>query len=224
MDSEEFATQLVRKYREAGRQLGQAHFPEDRMIEGERLLMLCETHMWAELFFGAMPPVKQLELLRQNGGYLDNMALTCRLADQIRDEVKHAKVFSRRLEELGGNPDITESNPTPEQVAMFEMMVEPDEIHEVAALCQMSTETMLSQVFTVYLENEIADKRTLEVIRQAEVDEGNHINNGKQIITEFADTPEKMRQVEELTERGAEAMYAIYGREYEPAERIVAAD
>lgn len=221
MDSSEVANRLVRKYRNAGDRLVEQTFAQGLSFEGDQLLQTLKMHMWNELYLGVLPPARELELLQRQGAFEDNLDLFLMLSDQIRDEVKHSKLFSRRLEELGGNPNILDFEPTPEQERMLELMVDHDNIVGPAATLQISSEPMLARIMSGIIENDVVDRRSQEVFRQSELDEGNHINTGKKIIERFATEEADQRFAERLGDEFATVLFDIYGLEYEPTESVV---
>lgn len=221
MDSSELANQLVKKYRDAGNRVVEQTFEQGLKFEGDTLVHTLKMHMWNELYLGVLPPSRELELLQEMDALDDNLDLFLRLSDQIRDEVKHSKLFSRRIEELGGNPNILEFQPTPGQERMLELMIDHDTILGPAATLQISSEPMLACIMRGVIDNDVVDRRTQEVFRQSELDEGNHINNGKTIVERFAKDLADQQYVERYGDEFATVLFDIYGLEYEPAELIV---
>lgn len=221
MDSSEVAKGLVTKYRNAGDHLVEQTFGQGLTFEGDRLLQTLKMHMWNELYLGVLPPSKELQLLQEMGEFENNLDLFLMLADQMRDEVKHSKLFSRRIEELGGDPNILEFEPTPGQEKMLELMIDHDDIVGPAATLQLASEPMLARIMTGIIANDAVDRRSQEVFRQSELDEGNHINTGKKIFERFATDEADYRLAERLGDEFARALFEIYGLEYEPAEMVV---
>jgi len=220
MDNSQFASELVDKYSRIGNDLASTVFGDGHEITGEAKVLMLKMHMWNELYLGVLPVNREIELLQERGALRDNLDLFVRLADQIRDEVKHSKLFSRRIEELGGNPNILEFEATEEQWETLEIMTDHDHIVGPAAAIQVSSESILARIMTTIIENDVVDRRTREVFRQSEIDEGNHINNGKVILTRFADDPETKRYAEDVGDSFVEIIHDIYRVPYEPVDRI----
>lgn len=221
MDNSDVASGLVRKYRNAGDRLVEQTFGQGLTFEGERLLQTLKMHMWNELYLGVLPPSRELELLQQSGKFDENLDLFLMLSDQIRDEVKHSKLFSRRIEELGGNPNILEFEPTSGQEKMLKLMLDHDDIIGPAAALQLTSEPLLARIMTGVIDNDAVDRRSQEVFRQSELDEGNHINTGKKIFERFAADEADHRFAERLGDEFTATLFDIYGLEYEPTEMVV---
>ena len=148
--------------------------------------------------------------------------ITLELANMARDELKHAKLFSNRVEELGGNPDLREYDPTPEQLELFHRVYDRDDIVALAAGQQMGTERFVPIIFQALIDYDIVDDRTKEVLHSADLDEPNHLNIGRRIVVEFADNKATQELAREASRDACEATYAVYGLDYEETEPTVA--
>src|SRR5688572_5325825 len=61
----------------------------------QRLIQWNQKHAWLEWWLGVAPPSKQLVMLSE-----DDMPIKILLAQQIVDEVKHQRVFTKRVARL----------------------------------------------------------------------------------------------------------------------------
>jgi hypothetical protein len=72
------------------------------------LIKYCERISWIEYWIGVHPQTKQIVMLEK---YPDSVDLRIRLAQQIIDEVKHQRVWSKWCQQYGGNPRIQTIDP-----------------------------------------------------------------------------------------------------------------
>lgn len=212
IDSTDFAKQMVATSNTAGKELAEAVVRGT--LEGPALVQTLKQLMWGEFYFGVLPPVRQLDVLYRDGGIASEPDLILGLSDQIRDEVKHSKLFSRRLEELGADPNILAYEPSEVQEEVFQAMMEPESITAIAGALQATGEPLLANLMTTMQEKDAVDDRTQQYLHKAEIDEGNHINFGKKILARFATDDESQRAAEaagNAVYRGIRKMYRLDG-------------
>lgn len=217
MDSSKFASELSRNAEQAAKQLVDDIYDESVRIEGKKLIRMLRSFMWNEFYFGTYPPAKQMNMVYEMSGrdVSQHINIVLELANMARDELKHAKLFSNRIEELGGNPDLREYDPTNEQLELFHRVYDRDDIVAVAAGQQMGTERFVPIIFQALIDYDIVDDRTKEVLHSADLDEPNHLNVGRRIVVEFGDNEEIQELAREVNRQTCEAMYAVYGMDYE---------
>lgn len=217
-DIDEFAKELGRRSEEAAKALTEQLYDEDSRIEGESLVQMLRSFMWNEFYFGLYPPAKQMNYVYEtnDGDVTQNVDIVMELANMARDELKHAKLFANRIEELGGNPDLQDYNPMPEQVDLFHTVYDRDGVVAVAAGQQMGVERFVPVLFQALIDYDVVDDRTKEVLHSADVDEPNHLNVGRKIVLKFANDEETRERARRANRESIEGMYRIYGREYEP--------
>ncbi|MFC4549892.1 MULTISPECIES: ferritin-like domain-containing protein [Halorussus] len=218
LDSDQFAKRLGRKSERAAKHLVDRMYDDDSRVEGEQLVGMLRSFMWNEFYFGTYPPAKQMnEVYERNDRDVSrDIDIVIELANMARDELKHAKLFSNRIEELGGNPDIRDYTPTEAQVEMFHRVYDHDDLVSLAACQQMGIERFVPIIFQALVDHDVVDDRTKEVLHSADLDEPNHLNVGRKIILRFADDEEVQRRADEANSAAIEAMYDIYGLEYDP--------
>lgn len=214
IDSEVFAKRMVANSSKRSKELVD-QIPE-RPIEGDALLQTCTQLMWNEFVLGVFPPAKEIGMLYERGGYEEHFDIILGLADQIREEVKHSKLFARRVEELGGNPNILEHTPNDIDVELLGCVADHEHIVPMAASLQCTGEVTLATLFTKYIESGVLDERTERYFRKAEADEGGHINNGKKILERFATTEDLQRQAEAAGNTTFQKFASMYGVEMGP--------
>lgn len=221
VDSNQLAKRLGRQSEQAAKRLVDEMYDDDSRIEGETLIQMLRSFMWNEFYFGTYPPAKQMNRVYELNGrdVSQDIDIVIELANMARDELKHAKLFSNRIEELGGNPDIREYEPTEEQLELFHRVYDRDDIVALAAGQQMGTERFVPVIFQALIDYDVVDDRTKEVLHSADLDEPNHHNVGRKIVLRFGDDEETQEKAIRANQDAIEAMYGIYGLEYEP-ERI----
>jgi pyrroloquinoline quinone (PQQ) biosynthesis protein C len=212
---------LGRESEQAAKRLVDEIYDDDSRIEGEPLRQMLRSFMWNEFYFGTYPPAKQMHRVYElnDRDVSQDIDIVIELANMARDELKHAKLFSNRIEELGGNPDIREYEPTEEQLELFHRVYDRDDIVALAAGQQMGTERFVPVIFQALIDYDVVDDRTKEVLHSADLDEPNHHNVGRKIVLRFGDDEERREKAIQANQEAIEAMYRIYGLEYEP-ERI----
>lgn len=219
LDSAEFADRMVEKSTQRGRQMVEKIYDtgEKRTLEETRAM--CENFMWTEFHLGVLPPSRQIAYIYENEeSFADDLDILIGLADMIRDEIKHSKLFSRRVEELGGNPNLLSYDPPEEALFLFERTIDFDHPVGLAASLQCSGEPTLAVIYDTIIGNDLVDQRTKDVMYQAKVDEGNHINVGKKIVAKYATDEETQEYVEEVIDQKFEALYEFHGIQMEPIE------
>lgn len=217
LDSDQFADRLSRRSEQAAKRLVEQMYDENSRVEGDRLVGMLRSFMWNEFYFGTYPPAKQMNLVYElnHRDVSRDMDLVIELANMARDELKHAKLFSNRIEELGGNPDLRDYDPTEEQVELFHRVYDRDDIVALAAGQQMGIERFVPIIFQALVDFDVVDDRTKEVLHSADLDEPNHLNVGRKLVLRFGDDDESQRKAIRANEEAIEAMYAIYGLEYD---------
>lgn len=218
LDSDQFAKRLGRKSERAAKQLVERTYDDDSRVEGEGLIRMLRSFMWNEFYFGTYPPARQMNVLYEmnDRDVSRDIDIVIELANMARDELKHAKLFSNRVEELGGNPDIREYTPTEAQVEMFHTVYDHDGIVPLAACQQMGIERFVPIIFQALIDHDVVDDRTKEVLHSADIDEPNHLNVGRKIVLRFATDEAVQERAIEANRKAIDAMYAIYGLDYDP--------
>jgi hypothetical protein len=204
----DFARSLQREFREEMRVAVNEHFNEayfDRMGGREALIRtMFPDYAWRELFLGTLPTTRQLDLVyRQGDPYYDDRDIVVGLTKQLKDEIKHARVFSNFAEQFDAPADMTTWTPEhyEKNVQMCRAAVEYEQPHLVAAGFQCSTEIKAAleiRNMADYLEPEYPNMA--ETLRTVASDEGDHVHVGQMIIERFAgpDDVEEMRRVAEI--------------------------
>lgn len=211
----EFAEALQREFREEMRAAVDEHFNETYFddIGGPETLVrtMFPDYAWRELFLGTLPTTRQLDLVyRQGDPYYGDRDIVVGLTKQLKDEIKHARIFSSFAEQFDAPADMTTWTPGHYEtnVEMCRAAVEYEKPHLVAAGFQCSTE--IKAVFEIrnmadYLETTYPDMAG--TLRSVASDEGDHVHVGRLIIERFAE-PEDVEEMSRVAERKKEATLA----------------
>lgn len=218
-DSDQFTSRISRRTEREAERLAETVYAADMELTGKGLRRTLQSFMWNEFYFGTFPPAKQMNMIYEmnDRDVTEDMDLIIELANMARDELKHAKLFSNRIEELGGDPDIREYEPTDEQLDLFHRVYDHDDVVSIVACQQVGIERFVPILFQALIDNDVVDERTKEVLHSADIDEPNHLNVGRKILLRFATDEETQQRAEEANRRACEGMYDIYGIEYEAA-------
>lgn len=221
MDSKEFAKAVISESNRRGKKLAEEVFDADDTITGDDLVPMLKGFMWSEFYLGVIPPVRVMSMLYDGAHDIDpaNVDIMLGLGDQIRDEVKHSKLFSRRVEELGGDPNVIHYEPTEEDLFLLERTADWDEPIEIVTALNCAGEPALAEAFKAIMEKDIVDPRTKDVIHKAKIDEGNHINLGKKILERYATDDETQERVWEIVDLKFEAAYEFHGKQMDSMSR-----
>lgn len=204
----EFAKSLQAEFREDMRTAVNEYFNEayfDRIGGPEALVRtMFPDYAWRELFLGTLPTTRQLDLVyRQGDPYYDDRDIVVGLTKQLKDEIKHARVFSNFADQFDSPADMTTWTPDyyEKNVDMCRAAVEYEKPHLVAAGFQCSTEIKAAleiNNMAAYLEP--AYPNMADTLRTVASDEGDHVHVGRMIIERFAgpDDIEEMRRVAEI--------------------------
>lgn len=216
MAPEQFAQALLDKAAAFGTNImDKANYTVRPMTPQERLEALREwnrRHAWLEWWLGVPPPSKQLLLLPET-----EIALRVRLAQQVVDEVKHQRVFSKLAQQLGGNPRFETYEPTPALQAMyrstFEFEPDDDPVLAIAASLQCTGEAVLmhhlkpgQSITSLTLDEPTVQSITHDVVP----DEIRHVKNGADLVARFAGTAHQRRRAAQIQD----AKLAVLRRHY----------
>jgi hypothetical protein len=216
MAPEEFAQALLDKSALFGTDImDKANYTVRAMTPAERLEGLREwnrRHAWLEWWLGVPPPSKQLVLMPE-----PEIALRVRLAQQVVDEVKHQRVFSKLAQQLGGNPRFESYEPTPTLQAMYRSTFEfepgDDPVLAVAASLQCTGEAVLmhhlrpgQSIAAITLDEPTMQSMTQDVVP----DELRHVKIGADLMVRFARTAPQRRRAAQIQD----AKLAVLARHY----------
>ncbi|SEW30885.1 ferritin-like domain-containing protein [Natrinema salifodinae] len=217
LTSDQFTKRLSRQTEKEADRLAETVYTPDMRMEGQSLIRMLQSFMWNEFYFGMYPPAKQMNRLYElnDGDVTADIDIVVELANMARDELKHAKLFSNRIEELGGEPDLRKYEPTDEQVEMFHTVYDHENPVLLAACQQVGIERFVPKLFQALVDNDVVDDRTKEVLHSADLDEPNHLNVGRKILLRYATNEEIQQRVMEVNRAACKSMYDLYGVEYE---------
>ena len=170
------------------------------------------SQAWREFYIGVLPPAKQLTQIYEIGDPYDrDRDLVVGLGEQIRDEVKHAKIYANLSEQVGVKCDLATWTDTnyDKLVAKCRLAVEWDKPQYIAAGFQVSTEIVAAETsrrMGEYVEDDYPEiAKTLFDITS---DEGDHIHCGRLIVKRFA-TEDDFDYMREIAEKKYAAALAI---------------
>jgi hypothetical protein len=226
MEPEAFAQALLDKAALFGADImDKANYTVRSMSAGERLAALRDwnrKHAWLEWWLGVPPPSKQLVLLPDA-----EIGLRVRLAQQVVDEVKHQRVFSKLAEQLGGTPRFETYRPSASAQAMyrstFEFEPDDDPVLAIAASLQCTGEAVLmhhlkpgQSVTSVVLDDTTIAGMTRDIVP----DEVRHVRNGAELIARFCRTPAQRRRAAQIQDMKLHVLVRHYVEDH----RIVGAE
>lgn len=166
---------------------------------------------WREMFFGCHPPCRQVYLIYEQGEpWTRDRDLIVGLFKQVRDEFKHARIYSNLAREFGAEVDLATYNPMSEEelVEMGRRSVEWDKPHHIVAGFQNGTEIQalyMTDNLADYLEPHYPDISAS--LRSISKDEGDHIHVGRLIAKRFS-TPDDVEAMKEANRLKSEASLA----------------
>jgi hypothetical protein len=199
---EGFIADLMDEARERAERMADTYYSEEYFdrLGGPEATIRAEfpAFAWKEFYHGLLPPVRQIDLIYRRGDpYYDDRDLIVGLGKQIRDEIKHARIFSNLAEQLGVEADMATWEAPNHPDGYYDKLVQAgyagadhEEPHHVAAGFQCSTE--ISAAFQIqnladYLEDEYPN--VANSLRDIVADEGDHSHAGRLVARRFT-TPE----------------------------------
>lgn len=207
---EEFAKSLMADQRQKARENADSYYNQEYFdnLGGPEEVVRTEfpAFAWKEFYYGICPPIRQADLIyRQGDPYYDDRDLLVGLGKQIRDEVKHARIFSNIASEFGADADMVTWEAPNHPEGYYEQLVEAgyagadhEEPHIVAAGFQCSTEigaSMQINNLADYLEDDYPNIATS--LRDIASDEGDHGQVGLKTIQRWA-SPEDYDRMEQV--------------------------
>lgn len=137
-----------------------------RPLQGEALISLLRTNMWREYMLGVQGPAKLMTLIPD-----DHIDLKHLLATQIVDEMRHSSVFSARTKALGGDGELVNYEPTPEDWQLIKATLDFDDPAELVASLNCTGEVILQQTFMRITERRVGqpavvDDETADIIER----------------------------------------------------------
>ncbi len=204
MEPEEFAQALMDKAAQFGASIMDKDSYRVRSMDPEaRLGALREwnrKHAWLEWWLGVPPPSKQLVLLPEG-----EITLRVRLAQQVVDEVKHQRVFSKLANELGGNPRFETYEPSLAVQDMYRWTFEfepgDDPILAIASSLQCTGESVLMHHLKPgqSIASVVLDEATITGMAQDVMpDEVRHVKIGADLIARFCRTAAQRRRAAQI--------------------------
>jgi hypothetical protein len=226
MEPEAFAQALLDKAALFGADImDKANYTVRAMTPDERLAGLREwnrKHAWLEWWLGVPAPSKQLVLLPES-----EIALRVRLAQQVVDEVKHQRVFSRLAQQLGGQPRFETYEPSPSAQAMYQATFEldegPDPVLDIAATLQCTGEAVLMHHLKPgqSITSVVLDEATIAgMVTDVVPDEVRHVKIGADLVARFCHTPAQRRRAARIQD----TKLAVLVRHYVEDHAIVGAE
>lgn len=215
-EGKEFAEKLIGRAKTFGQfVLSRSHYDLEEFEPEERKRRLAEWtrgHAWVEWWLGVVPPSKQLLAFPDT-----EVGLKVLLAQQVIDEVKHQRIFSKRARLLGGNPRFESFEPSETLKGLYDSTVACEDPLDIAASLQLSGEAVLlghvdpeNSIVPLIVDEETLDQMVHEIIPE----EPRHVHNGQIIVSRWADTPQKRRRCCEIQNRKLHALLEHYRRDH----------
>jgi hypothetical protein len=207
---EAFAKSLMSDQRQKAQENADTYYNEEYFenLGGPEAVIRTEfpAFAWKELYYGICPPVRQADLIYRRGDpYYEDRDLIVGLGKQIRDEMKHARIFSNIAEEFGAEADMVTWEAPDHPEGYYGKLVDAgyagadhEQPHVVAAGFQCSTEIGASmQIHNLadYIADDYPNIATS--LRDIASDEGDHGQVGLKIIKRWASPADydRMEQV-----------------------------
>lgn len=212
----EFTEDMTSRYRDKMNEAVNEYYNEeyfDSLGGPEKTIKTEFPHTaWRELFIGCLPANRQTHLVYEKGDpYYEDRDIIAGLLKQIRDEVKHARVFSNYSQQFDVEADLVNWTPNHYEalVEQCRVAVEWDEPHYIAAGFQCSTEIMAAFMIT-NLANYIEDgyPNIARSLRDIATDEGDHVHVGSKTMARFA-SPDDYERMEEIAQKKYDAALQV---------------
>lgn len=215
---DEFVQNLMNEHKSKAEQLADEYYNDEYFdrLGGPEATIRAEfpAFAWKEFYYGLLPPVRQIDLIYRRGDpYYDDRKLIVGLGKQIRDEIKHARIFSNLAAQFGVDADMATWTAPNHPDGYYDTLVEAgyagadhEEPHHVAAGFQCSTE--IGAAFQIrnlsdYLSDEYPD--IANSLNDIVADEGDHTHAGRLVAKRFA-TPEEYETMEALAQAKYESI------------------
>ena len=137
-----------------------------RPLQGEALITLLRANMWREYMLGVQGPAKLVTLI----GNTDHIAVRYLLGTQMVDEMRHSDTFKARIQALGGDGELANYEPTPEDIRLVEATLDFDDPAELVTSLNCTGEVILQQTFIRITERKlgsaIVDDDTADILEK----------------------------------------------------------
>lgn len=163
---------------------------------------------WREFFLGCLPMNRQVNQIYEQGHpFRRDVDLVLGINKQIRDELKHSKIFANYCEEFDVYCDLSYPSKTIRSEEELESLIqmtkntaEHDKPHHIAGITQCGTEIMAAHMvdnIADHLEPEYPD--IASTLHSVSADEGDHIHVGRLTFARFAE-PEDIPEIRDKLE------------------------
>lgn len=204
MDSYAFAKSMIQQAEGFGAYMDEHILSEwTSQMDHDQNRRLMETQAWREFYLGVPTVAREIDQLPD-----EDADIKVLLARQLAEELLHWKVCAERAEELGGNGDLQAYQPSPEDLAMYNITFLP-EYWQIAASLQIFGETILIHTFRKMVE--VLDERSAIVVRdEMLVHEGTHVRNGRLILERHATSDEMQEAIRKLGQEKCDRVRNAY--------------
>ncbi len=204
MESREFAIRVITNSDKYAERLREKVLDKIDSIDRKDLVHVLKNRVWSEFHLGVLRPAKQILLLPD-----EDVDLRWMLTEHLMEEYKHAQVFSEILEDMGEDGDITNIQPSPEDLELLHSTLQYNDPIEIAAAFQVTGEVVLIEILkhlVTLVESHHAKRIEEEII----IDEGKHVKNGRRLLERYCTTEETQRRVVEISEKTFEEICRCY--------------
>ncbi|WP_416841262.1 hypothetical protein [Haloferax sp. DFSO52] len=215
MDVEEFTADLTTRNRERMKETVDQYYNEEyfgSLGDPEDVIANEFPYRgWREFFFGCLPANRQISLITEQGDpWHRDRDLVVGLFKQIRDEVKHARIYTNLAARFGAETDLATWTPDTydELVAQGNASMNWDAPHHISAAFQCGTEiqaAFMTENLADYLQDYYPD--VARSLRDIVADEGDHVHAGRLTMHRFA-SPDEFGRLEEISQTKYEAALA----------------
>lgn len=192
-ESKQFAIDTIKRAREYAQDFTiRVYGDAPRPLEGDALISLLRTNMWREYMLGVQGPAKLMTLMPD-----EHLPIKRLLASQIVDEMRHSSVFSGRVDALGGDGELTNYEPTPEDWKLVKATLGFDHPAELVTSLNCTGEVILQQTFMRIVERKvgqpgIVDDETAELMEREVIYDDDEEDEVPPLVDE--ETAEALRQ------------------------------
>jgi len=235
-ETDAFVEELKNEARDRAKEMAEEYYDEEyfERLGGPEATIRAEfpAFAWKEFYYGLLPPVRQCDLIYRRGEpYYDDRDLIVGLGNQIRDEIKHARIFSNFAERFGAEADMVTWEAPHHPEGYYEKLVaagyagaDHEEPHHVAAGFQCATE--IGAAFQVrnlasYLEPEYPN--VASALEDVAADEGDHNHLGGLIAKRFG-SPADHERMRGIFEEKFDAIHAGMKHAFENPEQFARAE
>jgi bacterioferritin (cytochrome b1) len=171
---------------------------------------LTEAVVLRRLQFGVVMERKAAEVTAPWVGKIPDLDLQQPMSEYVVNELKHASILRKRIQELDGDPDVLWNNPLQELKELWDFHASLGSLCELIASVQFGHEEFFPRTSKSFIERVAAmDPQTASIYRDTLLaDEEGHEWIAPEILKRYATDAESQRKCLEALQKGCE----LFGR------------